>query len=154
MKQLTYIGIILYLITQTGFAQNNAQSNTYKFNINGSDYDLKEVELNQIFGSVINELLEYRTLKEKDVQLWSNTFEHWKHNLADNTLIWSTYGDRIAKISISGAIFSKEDLGLAEDGSTATGNPNKEKNKARRIAILNASFAKQLTNTLTSYKIK
>lgn len=115
-------------------------------------YYVEETKLNDFFGLAFNEIVETGNAKETSYDYWLDSFKTYKSMAINGTYSWEVYLDRIVNQSRSGDTRSEADYGMFE-GKTAKGNPNKKQNHAARMARLNYTIAKLITNTYTSKKV-
>ncbi|WP_316827841.1 hypothetical protein [Pedobacter miscanthi] len=118
---------------------------TYEFKINGASYQASEQLLNDTFGKAFEQMKAERSVKDKNFELWLGTYSIFKAMSCSNAFTWDLYYNKLVNMKYEGRA-SNRDLGLADNGSKATGNPNKKENLGRRMAILNYIMTKYLTN--------
>ncbi|WP_316832796.1 hypothetical protein [Pedobacter aquatilis] len=125
----------------------------YRFIIDKQNYFIEEAQLNDIFGFCFQEIVNTGNAKQKDFELWSESYATWRQLACQGTYQWDVYYNKIANATYSGTA-SNSDLGIGDDGKTARGNPNKKQNHAHRMAYLNYEMRKQLTYFFTQKKIQ
>lgn len=145
---LTYFVQLFCLYTGKTFSQT-----AYKFIIDKQSYHVDETKLNDYFGMVFNELVESRRAKQRDFDLWVNSYKRYKEMASNGTSSWEIYYDKIVNYQYSGVGASDADLGL-DNGKTAKIDPNKKRNHSSRMAYLNGLLAKYVTNNYTQKRIQ
>lgn len=116
----------------------------YRFIIDKQNYFIEEKQLNDVFGYAFQELVSTNNAKDKDFEVWSQSYSSWRQMACQGTYSWDIYYNKITNGKYSGTA-SKSDLGLGSDDKIAKGNPNKVQNHAHRMAILNGLMRKHLT---------
>jgi len=86
--------------------------------------------------------------KPQYFDLWTRSFNDFKDHIQSGTMNFVTYGDRLGTTSYTGFI-PQEYLGWEKPGKNGTGNPNKEKNIAKRMGMLRDALSNQLIYSLT-----
>jgi hypothetical protein len=147
MKQL--ITILLIMVSA---AIVRGQNRVFTITVNSKDYHVDEKQMNDFFGSAFQDMVDKAKSKPSNFELWKDSFEDWKTLAASGRLTVSTYGNIFGNTQYQG-VASKEDLGLKDNGKSATGNGNKKTNRAVRMATLNYYLLHYIINNVTEYKV-
>jgi hypothetical protein len=148
MKQI----LTLLLCLPIGNISLKAQQRPFTFTVNNKDYQVNETQLNDYFGNTFTDLVKQNITKQKYFELWRDSFELWKNVASLGRFSITTYGNLIGGGSYSGQI-SKEFLGLKDDGSKATGNPNNKDNLRIRMSYLNGYIETYIINNATEFRV-
>lgn len=130
----------------------------YKFSIDGADYEKDEQFLKDQFEPMFSELVKSGNAKERDKDLWRNSFQQYLGQARTGTYnIQSSSG---APLNISYTGDQGAELGLNEDGTTARKTQvgevisRRSKNDAQRMAMLNNVLGTRLIGARDADKKK
>ncbi|MDO3643841.1 hypothetical protein [Mucilaginibacter sp. L3T2-6] len=144
MKLLIIASFFLISTTSICTAQR-----IFKFNIDQTDYLIKEQDLNTAFGNAFNVMVQKGWTDPKYFSLWTQSFNDWKDHIVLGTMNFVTYGDRVGGCSFRGPEIPIQYLGWEKPGKNGSGNPNKEKNIAKRMGMLRDALSTQLIYAFT-----
>lgn len=153
MKKI--ILLLLIILSFSSFIKAQSTERTiYTFIINDQTFTASERVLNVTFGECFEQLLKFRLAKRNDFTLWRETYDIWLDNARRGTYKWRVFGSIANDLQYTGPNAQFADLGVAQNGKdTSKDNPNKPKNTARRMSMLNTLMMKYITNGLTNYNV-
>jgi hypothetical protein len=143
MKSLFIAMLALFLSSMACYAQR-----TFTFKIDQQVYTLSEQNLNELFGSAYNVMIEKKWTDNNHFDLWSASFNDWKNQCVSGYWIYETLGNRVSNSSFDGPV-SEIYLGWDKGHKPAKGNPHKLNNIARRMQTINQTLSREVIYFLT-----
>lgn len=114
---------------------------------------MTEGDLNDCFGNAFDKVVEHRYAKERDFDLWAETFNEWKGHIRNKKLIIEMIGNRISNTTILGDV-PAEYRGFKKNEKPAKGNPNDKDNISKRVEFINSYIRNEIVYKLTGKIVK